>query len=279
MLYRGIELTPSAEKASLSHSESMDIIRNQSSTKNADWLDALGSLPWGKLKDLYFNYFAHASEIFSLVNMNYQVCNGGIAQYFDNGYHEQRDPFSENDVERCGIDDQKRFFSEVLDFAQTVYPERQSENDALSRACKAFAGLEFEEDAVCFETVVCDEDEEIWDDELEDYVPNPDYFEPYEESYNEDVIHGADGFDDLYYKANDYLEELLELEAQFCCKGLIREVERDHNAEKGLLESLKALAPTVTEEKLSLEDQIKMADRCKSADISALRESLNIEER
>lgn len=127
------------------------------------------------------------------------ACNGGIEQYFFNGYHEERSSFTDNDVELYDIDVQKEEFKEIVQFAKDFFPERVDENMALSRACDVFQALIFEADAEVSEMITCDEDEYIMDEETGELVDNPDYFEPYEEFYCEDIIHGDDGFDEIFY--------------------------------------------------------------------------------
>ena len=259
MFYEGIKLDPPAGKVAMSHSHAMDIIKGQSSDQNLDWLGALGDVPWGTVKENFPERFEHASKIFSLVNMDYQVCNGGIGQYFFNHYHEPREPFTDNDVERVGIEEQKGFFYDLLNFAKTVYPDRVEEYSALEKAYDAFDELWFEKDALVMETVYCDEDEYIWDEDLEEDVPNPDYFEPYDEPTNEDVIHGEDGFDDIFLGADDFLVELLELQAQLCCKQLVLEVEKSPAQQTVIKDALKEVLPASAFMKPSLSEQIQSA--------------------
>lgn len=219
----------------------------------------MGSLPWGDLKEAHPYAFEHASNIFSLAGMNYQVCNGGIEQYFGNTYNEARKPYHEHDVERYDLDAQKEYFAYLVRFAKDVYPERVAENAALEAACSAFRELWLEKDAENWEDIVCEEDEYIIDDDG-DEIPNPDYFEEYEEMVGqEDVLHGDTGFDDLYYKANDYLEELLELQSQLCCKQLVLEVSKDMNHEEDLMCKLRAVLPESAFPKRSLSEQIQSA--------------------
>lgn len=79
---------------------------------------------------------------------------------------------------------------------------------------------------------------------IEDWVENEDYFEPYEECVgNEDEMHSRDDviypddFDTQYYEVNDYLEQLVELYAQYLdkCVEKGKQASLDdaiHNAEK-----------------------------------------------
>ena len=258
MLYDGISLDLPEGKVSISHSDAFDIIRGQSSSENTAWLDALGNIPWGVLKETHPAQFEQASKIFSLVNMDYQICNGGISQYFYNGYHEKGSPFHEDDVFRADLDVQKEYFTEVVSFGKKVFPGRQNENTALEKACDAFQELWYEEDAEVVETIESG-DEYIWDDELGEEVPNPDYFEPYEETTYENVIHGDCGFDDTFYAGNDYLEELLELQAQLCCKQLVRDVERENGKESDQMNELRKTLPEAAFSKPLLNERIQAA--------------------
>lgn len=230
LIYKGIKLDLPAGKVSMSHSRAMDMIRGESSTQNMDWVDTLGGLPWGTLKDVCPDAYVHAGELFSLIHMDYQVCNGGIVQYFYNYYDEERAACHADDVERYGLDDQKRAFLELAQFGRELFPDRQVENEALQRTAEAFQNLYCERDALLYETVSCEEDEYIYDEELGEEVENPDYFEDYEEPYREDVIHGDDNFDGIHYHAIEYIEELFELSAQYQCKALARDIDR-YNAE------------------------------------------------
>lgn len=127
-LYMGIELEKPKGRVSLTHSISMDAITGKSGTENMDWTEKLGELPWGALKESYFESYEKACKLFSMIHMDYQICNGGIGQYFFNGYHEARTPFSEDDVELYGIDVQKQVFSDLFHFTQVIYPERLQDN-------------------------------------------------------------------------------------------------------------------------------------------------------
>ena len=142
--YQGISLDLPFGHVSLTHSVALDMIQGASSTQNMNWTDALGSLPWGTLKEPCAQAFENASRLYSLLHLDYQVCNGGIAQYFFNRYDEAREPYSEHDVALCDIDVQKEEFHRLASFAQVIFPQRVEENEALSCACQAFEQLSIE---------------------------------------------------------------------------------------------------------------------------------------
>ena len=243
MKYLGIELTPPKGTVAFSHSVFLDMIKGQSSAQNTDWFDVLGNFPWGSLKDQYFQGYDNVCRLYSLVHLDYQVCNGGIEQYFLNGYHEHSSPHHEDDVSLYGIDEQKKDFIRLVSFAKELYPSRTAENEALSRACDAFQAIWIEENAEFYETIECEKDEYIIDPETGDEIENPDYFEPYEETYTEDVIHGAEGFNELFFAASSYLEELLELRAQFYCKTFARDLEKHAPMHPALTQKMREILP------------------------------------
>lgn len=266
MLYQGIELTAPKGRVSLSHSVALDLIAGKSSTQNMDWLSVLDEFPWSLLKEEYYQGYDNACRLYSLLNMDYQVCNGGIAQYFGNRYHEKRDAYHDDDVFLYGIDEQKKDFKRLVSFALAVYPERTEENEKLSKACDAFAQLWFEEEAESFETIYCEEEEYIIDPETGEETENPEYFEPYEETIYEDIIHGQNGFDHTFFDASDYLEALLELRAQFLCKRFTLDIERHKAQHPALTQKMREILPPAAYDNhvpeqtcRSIEDQIQKA--------------------
>ena len=224
-MYNGIDLRLPDKAPRMTHSVIADLITGNSSTVNTDWLDKLGELPWGKIKSGFPEHYSAACNLYSLLHMEYQVCNGGISQYFFNGYHEGNAAHHEDDVTLYDFEAQKSEFENLVSFAREVYPDRAKDHDALTAACAAFSILSYEEDCPVEETVYCDEDQYIFDEELGEEVENPDYFEPYDDVTYENVIHGEAGFDDTFYKASDFMEELFDVRAQFLCKDLARSVE------------------------------------------------------
>lgn len=257
--YNGIELELPAGPVALSHSVALDMIRGESGTQNMDWAEALGDLPWGTLKDVCSAEYVRAGELFSLMNMDYQVCNGGIVQYFGNRYHEERGPFHADDVEGYDLDVQKRAFLELAQFGREIFPNRTSENDALLLAAEAFQNLYYEEDARVTETIYCDEEEYIFDEELGEEVENPDYFEPYDEDFFEDVIHGDDHYDDIHYDAVEYMEELFEMSAQYQCKALARYIDWYAAQSPEVAKALREHLPDAAFKKPSLSSQLSDA--------------------
>lgn len=84
--YKDIELDEANKEVHFAHSHFVgrDI--------NTDWMDSLRSIDKNSLSHTQFN---DISKLNSVANLDYQVCNGGVAQYFDNGYDCYCEPYSE----------------------------------------------------------------------------------------------------------------------------------------------------------------------------------------
>ncbi len=218
--YKGITLVDLDKAVILSHSRMFE--RNV----NTDYLEKIIDY---KKADLLPEHFDAINKLWSVAKMNYQICNGGIDQYYFNGFDEE---WASEDGETVIWDKeaQVEMLRELAVFGKEIFPENKESNSKFENIINAFDSLYIEKNVPQYETIYCDEDEEIWDDELEDWVENPDYFEPYEECVgNEDVMHSRnnvcylDDFDSKYYEVNNYLEQLIELYAQYLDKCVEKE--------------------------------------------------------
>lgn len=97
ILYKDIELDEANKEVHFSHSQftERDI--------NTDWMESLLSIDKNSLSHAQFG---DISRLNSVANLDYQVCNGGVAQYFDNGYDCYREPYNEQDVAHFGKSEQ-----------------------------------------------------------------------------------------------------------------------------------------------------------------------------
>lgn len=182
--YNGIELNHADKTTRMSHS----IIEGNIGVESLQELFNIDK------KTLTIEQFQTMSALSSVINMNAQICNGGLLQYYDNGYDKSRDPFNEQDVANLDKSEQVAMLYVLHNFAAEVFPERRKENIALKAIIIDFANSYYEEIDDCWE-----EDEEDWIDG-EKWVVAP---------YT---------FDSDYYKINDYLENIMELYAQYLLK-------------------------------------------------------------
>ena len=123
--------------------------------------------------------------------MNYQICNGGLYQYFDNGYDKERAPYGADDVRQLDKGAQVAMLRELVAFGKAVFPERELDNERLSRIAADFDRSFYEEPA------------DTWYDDEDD---------------DEDFLCGPGDFDSRYYEVNGYLEVLIEAYAQYLVK-------------------------------------------------------------
>lgn len=218
--YKGIVLDDLDKDVKLSHSRALE--RNI----NTDYLEKIIDY---KKADLSTEYFDAINKLWSVAKMNYQICNGGIWQYYYNGFDEE---WSSEDGETVIWDKegQIEMLRELAIFGKEIFPENKESNSKFESIINAFESLYIEKNVPQYETIYCDEDKEIWDDDLEDWVENEEYFEPYEECVgNEDEMRSRDDviypddFDTKYYEVNDYLEQLVELYAQYLDKSVEKE--------------------------------------------------------
>lgn len=100
MKYKGIELEGLDKKVKLSHSRVME------TDEGTDWIDKLLTCDKAALTPTQFH---EVSALSSVINMDYQICNGGISQYVFNGYHEDCPPYSDDDVAHLGQSGQGSF--------------------------------------------------------------------------------------------------------------------------------------------------------------------------
>ena len=188
--YKGIEIENAGKSVRMAHSRFLE---------RDEGVDCLAELLSMKKVSLAAEQFRTMSALSSVANMNYQICNGGLYQYFDNGYDQERAPVSTDDVMQLDKEAQVEMLRELLAFGKAIFPECKLENERLDRIIADF-------DAAYYE-----EEEEVWydDDDCEDggyYEEEGGLFAPYD-------------FDRRYYMVNGYIEALIEAYAQYLIKS------------------------------------------------------------
>lgn len=128
MKYKGIELEGLDKKVKLSHSRVME------TDEGTDWIEKLLTCDKAALTPTQFH---EVSALSSVINMDYQICNGGIGQYVGNGYHEYRAPYSDDDVEHYGAVEQVYMLRALADFGDNVFPYA----DSCNREVRQWANL------------------------------------------------------------------------------------------------------------------------------------------
>ena len=190
ILYKDIELEEANKKVHFSHSQftERDI--------NTDWMENLFSIDKNSLSHAQFG---DISRLSSVVNLDYQVCNGGVAQYFDNGYDCYREPYNEQDVAHFGKSEQVSQLQALARFGETVFPEKALENSNIRHIADALNALDDSDEAEPWWAV-----EEGIDDDSNYYGESFEFEE----------------FDMCFFASCGYLESLMELYAQYLCKSI-----------------------------------------------------------
>lgn len=122
ILYKDIELDEANKEVHFAHSRFTE--RNI----NTDWMESLLSIDKNSLSHAQFG---DISRLNSVANLDYQVCNGGVAQYFDNGYDCYREPYNEQDVAHFGKSEQVSQLQALARFGESVFPEKALENSTI----------------------------------------------------------------------------------------------------------------------------------------------------
>lgn len=183
--YKGIQLEDLHKETRLAHSQFFD------SHEGVDHLEELFDRDKALLTP---EQFERVSALSSVVGMNYQICNGGLEQYYFNECDKEREPFNSQDVKRLDKDAQVSMLKELLDFGREVFPEHELENERLDRVI-----YDFEHSAYVEEEL--DEDDFLFGE--------PDMF-----------LEAPGDFDTRYYEVSDYLENLMEGYAQYLGKAI-----------------------------------------------------------
>lgn len=87
--------------------------------------------------------FHEVSALSSVINMDYQICNGGIGQYVFNGYHEYRAPYSDDDVAQLDLNQQFIMLCRLVAFGGDVFPG-MDKNEAVLRWAGNFHHCDWE---------------------------------------------------------------------------------------------------------------------------------------
>ncbi len=150
MKYKGIELEGLDKEVRLAHSRFFD------RDEGTDWIDKLLTCDKAALTPTQFH---EVSALSSVINMDYQICNGGIGQYVGNGYHEYRAPYSDDDVAQLDKREQDAMLCMLADLGYKVFPESGEKNDAVLRwAGDFYIGFDDEKREECEQAYydVCD---------------------------------------------------------------------------------------------------------------------------
>lgn len=128
VMYKGIELEGLDKKVGFYHSNAMHAA-GLGPNVGTEFLDKICEY---KRADLSPEQFDEINKLWSVVKMNYQICNGGIHQYFGNGFDEHY-LSDDTEIEIFDKDEQVKMLQKLYGFAVQVLPENLVENSKLFR--------------------------------------------------------------------------------------------------------------------------------------------------
>ena len=148
-IYNGVQLHGLDKNIKMAHS----IIEKDN---NVDFIDKVLDIN----KKLLSNELFHVlSALCSVRHLDYQVCNGGITQYYMNGYHEAREPYNEDDVARLDQEEQVEMLKILHEFGESVFPECEEDNNRLYEVIEMLEEMEYEENVPIYGMIDCGYDE------------------------------------------------------------------------------------------------------------------------
>ena len=189
VFYKGVQLEDLGKHVSMAHSHFIG------ANEGIDYLTALFARDKQTLTP---EQFEAMSALSSVGNMNYQICNGGLDQYYFNATDEGRAPFSDQDVAHLDKDAQVEMLRTLLEFGREVYPEREEDSEKLAEIIQAFDRSYYD--------VTSEEDPD------EGGV------------FHDIVLRVRPDFDQRYYEVNGHLESLMEAYAQYLDKSIEKEL-------------------------------------------------------
>lgn len=221
MLYKGIELDISKE-VHFTKSVSLSYI-GQDVSYNVKYSELLSDIECRKLSP---ENYCLVCAFWTLCKMNYQICNGGVEQWYYNGYADGRSATHEGDCELFDKEEINNIFSNFLvPFVNEVFPEYKEQMFELASAWSIVQYQEEYEEmcSTCHGQGVIynewsdsDSNEECDMEELCTDCDGSGY-------YTEDsVIYNAERFESCLYKFENY-DTILETFAQYIYKTINKE--------------------------------------------------------
>lgn len=194
MKYQGIELTQKTD-VRLSHSRVLQAISNEEQDNNIEYLQLLGNINCSKVSP---EVFEEISNVFTFSSANYQICNGGVKRYYDNGYANGIDPHDSSD---CSIYTKRglvEFISNnIIPMAEAIYGADSKQVSILKSLNSLLEGVY---------------------QESNDRGYNDPYDEDEDDGDDDGYVYGAEPLEDLWYDNTELIESMIEMYAEYVYK-------------------------------------------------------------
>lgn len=222
-VFKGIDIT--TESAKLSSSRILAEFNNDYADRGTVYIDKLRDKLEAGIEPGSETY-KEISSLFTLIAMNYQVCNGGVMQYYDNGYDSGRRAYNEQD---CDIYNKEQiseiFQNDIADMVSAIYSKDSETYHKFKELQCLWNNVEYidSETEDCFECGGSGEYNGFYGDYTEDS-------DDYETSdiccpecggsgiiETDSYITGAESFEDCLYNFDEY-DTILEMYAEYIYK-------------------------------------------------------------
>lgn len=197
--FNGIELTvnnnatfttsPIYESSDIKYTQKLESVINADTTK--EQMDAV-------------------SRVFTLIKMAYQINNGGVLQYYDNGYDKGKDPYDDED---CYIyskrEISKIYKDDIIPMVKAVYGDDSRTYEKIVTIADIWDCISYEESEISEEYYY----EDVWDEDIEDYVTE----EHIEEIESDPYVNMGSEFEREFYNFTEY-DSIMEMYAEYTYK-------------------------------------------------------------
>lgn len=150
------------------------------------------------------------SRVFTLIKMAYQINNGGVLQYYDNGYDKGKDPYDDED---CYIyskrEISKIYRDDIIPMVKAVYGDDSRTYEKIMTIADMWHCVSYEEGEISEEYYY----EDVWDEDAEDYVTE----EYVKEIESEPYVNMESEFEREFYDFDEY-DSIMEMYAEYTYK-------------------------------------------------------------
>ena len=205
--YNGIELNTSKKDVVYTASNTLALINDSYASKHIEYTDILSNIINTDSTD---EQIEKVSNVFTLIAMAYQVRNGGVFQYYDNGYNEGKDKRNDTD---CYIYDKETiseiYKNEIIPMVKAVYGTNSKTYERIVTIADIWDCVSYEDGEISEEYYY----EDVWDEDMEDYVTE----EYVEEIESDPYVNMGSEFEREFYNFDEY-DSIMEMYAEYTYK-------------------------------------------------------------
>ena len=204
--FNGIELTVN-NNATFTNSHVLASISDNYKSSGVEYTQKLESVINAKITK---GQMDAVSRVFTLITMAYQINNGGVLQYYDNGYDKGKDPYDDED---CYIyskrEISKIYRDDIIPMVKAIYGDDSRTYEKIMTIADMWDCVSYEEGETSEEYYY----EDVWDEETGDYVTE----EHIEEIESDPYVNMGSEFEREFYNFDEY-DSIMEMYAEYTYK-------------------------------------------------------------